>query len=95
MDILNLITNIGFPIACVVVMGYYIRENQRENRARFDDLNNRFIELQRDTITAIQNNTSAVESLHELIIADNTFIKYLSKEGEQNDNRCKSSQWQD
>lgn len=81
MDILNLITNIGFPIACVIVMGYYIRENQKENRIRFDELNNRFIELQRDTITAIQNNTNAVETLHDLIMLDKSDIENEKKEG--------------
>lgn len=84
MDILNLITNIGFPIACVVVMGYYIRETQKESRKRFDELNNRFIELQRDTITAIQNNTSVVESLHEMIMRDNLNIEHYNKGDEKN-----------
>lgn len=72
MDIINVITNVGFPIACCMVMAYYVKDNQKENRSRFDELNNRFIELQKDTITAIQNNTSAIEDLHEIILCRNT-----------------------
>lgn len=82
MDIVNLITNIGFPMACVVVMGLYIRETQKENRQRYDELNNKFIELQKDTITAIQNNTNAIEDLHELIMWGKTDI--VHEKGESN-----------
>lgn len=67
MDIINLITNVGFPIACCAFMGYYIKDNQKVNRERFDNLNKQFIELTEKSVIAINNNTDALEDLQELL----------------------------
>lgn len=71
MDIVNLITNIGFPIACCVVMGYYVKDNQKVNRERYDKLNEQFIELTKASIEAINNNTNALQDLAD-------FLQYTS-----------------
>lgn len=79
MDIVNLITNIGFPIACCVVMGYYVKDNQKVNRERYDKLNEQFIELTKASIEAINNNTNALQDLSD-------FLQYSStKEVHRND----------
>lgn len=79
MDIVNLITNIGFPIACCVVMGYYVKDNQKVNRERYDKLNEQFIELTKASIEAINNNTNALQDLSD-------FLQYTStREVHKND----------
>ena len=80
MDFVNLITNVGFPIACTCVMAYYIKDNQKTNRERYDKLNDKFIDLTSNSIEAINNNTRALDDLTD-------FLQYSnSKEVHSNDN---------
>jgi len=67
MDFINLITNVGFPIACCAFMGVFIKDSQKTNRERYDELNKQFIELSIKTVEAINNNTNAVKALEESI----------------------------
>lgn len=67
MDVATLITNVGFPIAACVFMGYFVKDNQKVNRERFDNLNQQFIELTKSSVDAIANNTNAMENLTKVL----------------------------
>ena len=38
-DIVTIISNVGFPIACVVFMAWYINNTMKENNKILNDLN--------------------------------------------------------
>ena len=38
-DIVSIISNVGFPIACVVFMAWYINNTMKENNKILNDLN--------------------------------------------------------
>lgn len=54
MEIVDLIQNLGFPIACVVCLGLYVRELTNQHREEIKELS-----------TAIENNTLIITKLYE------------------------------
>lgn len=66
----DMISNVAFPIACCYFMGKYITNKDSTNQKRYDELNKNYIELSQLAITAIQNNTNAMNDLKEKIEED-------------------------
>ena len=54
MDITEIISNLGFPIACVVGLGYYVRELTNQHREEVKELSK-----------AIDNNTLIITKMYE------------------------------
>lgn len=66
--ITSLISNLGFPIACCVVMFYMLYKEQQNHKKEMDTLT-----------TAIDNNTLAIQTLAEKI-GVNVDLSAVSKE---------------
>lgn len=54
MEIVEIIQTLGFPIACVVALGYYVRELTNEHKNEVQELSK-----------AIENNTLIITKLYE------------------------------
>lgn len=59
MDIVEVISNVGFPIACVIALAYYVREINNQHKTEVDDLR-----------TAIENNTLVITKLIDKLDLD-------------------------
>lgn len=57
MDIVDLIQNLGFPMACVVGLSFYVRELTNEHKVEVQELSK-----------AIDNNTLIITKLYERFI---------------------------
>lgn len=57
MEVVNLIQNLGFPIACVVGLGLYVRELTNQHKQEIKELS-----------TAIENNTLIITKLYERFV---------------------------
>lgn len=64
MDIVNLITNVGFPIACCITLGIYVDKQNKQNREDVKELNR---EHNEEIKLALDNNTQAIKELTEFI----------------------------
>lgn len=62
-NIISIISTVGFPIAMCGAMGYYVKYISDKNREQIKDINERHDEELKDTLTAINNNTLAIQSL--------------------------------
>lgn len=58
-DIVTVISNVGFPIACVVFMGYYVRELTSSHKLEIEQLTTKI----GDMCLSIQKLTDKVEQL--------------------------------
>ena len=72
-NVVQIISTVGFPIACCVAMGYYVKYITDKNREEVSKLNDEHRQEMTEVTQAINNNTLALQSLHD----------YL-KEGKQN-----------
>ena len=54
MDIVDLISNLGFPFTCVIGLGYYVRELTNQHREEVKELSK-----------AIDNNTLIITKMYE------------------------------
>lgn len=59
----EMISSVGFPIVCFVMCGYYVKYREDRNDEKFDKLNNQHDEESKNMITAINNNTLALQQL--------------------------------
>lgn len=75
-DLVQIISTVGFPIACCIAMGYffkYITDKDRDERVRLSDLhkeemqelNAQHKEEMKEITEAINNNTLAIQKLCE------------------------------
>lgn len=72
MDIVQLITQFGFPIASCVVMAWYVYYITNQNNQRMDKLNEQHKEELSQVTEALANNTLALQHLSDLIAWNNT-----------------------
>ena len=54
--VVQIINNVGFPIACVLGMAWYIREQQKTHKEEVKELSN-----------AVSNNTLVLQKLVDLL----------------------------
>lgn len=65
MDIMQMISSVGFPIACCVAMAYYVKDQSDKNRQQLEDMNQKHKEEITQVTEAINNNTLAITKLCE------------------------------
>lgn len=61
--IVQIISTVGFPIACCIAMGVYVKYIVDKDREEVADLNRQHREEMSEVTTAINNNTLALQSL--------------------------------
>jgi hypothetical protein len=64
-SIVSLISTIGFPIVCCLMMGWYVKYISDANRVEIDKINERHRAEMTEVTTAINNNTLALTKLCE------------------------------
>lgn len=67
MDIINLITNVGFPIVCCCIMFSHMEKTEEKNMKKFENINKELINLVEKTTKAIENNSNALDNLKDYI----------------------------
>ena len=67
MDVVTMITTVGFPIAACVGMGFYIKYIEDRHRDERTNIINTEAEFQKQMSETIQNNTLALQHLADLI----------------------------
>lgn len=67
MDIVNIISSVGFPIACCVAMGYYVKYITDENRNQLEKFRVENKEEIKILSESLNNNTLAIIKLCERI----------------------------
>lgn len=67
MDITSLISNVGFPIACVIGMAYYIREQQKLFKEELASQRAEHKEEVKELTNTIGNNTLVVQKLVDIL----------------------------
>lgn len=69
-DISNLITNLGFPIVCVIACAYFINYMIKTEREENQKREERYIET-------INNFTIVMEKVNENLITNNKRLEYI------------------
>ena len=64
-DIIQMISSVGFPIACACACGYYVKYITDKNREQIANLNQKHREEISEIVKAINNNTVALTKLVE------------------------------
>lgn len=64
-SIIQLISTIGFPIVCCLMMGWYVKYISDADRAEIDKINDQHRAEMSEVTTAINNNTIALTKLCE------------------------------
>ena len=62
-SIVQIISTVGFPIACCIAMGMYVKYITDKNREEISKLNDDHKEEMTEVTKAINNNTLALQSL--------------------------------
>lgn len=62
-EIVQLISNVGFPIACCLIMFFYVNKTQESHKEEIDNLTKEYKAEISELSTAINNNTSVMQSL--------------------------------
>lgn len=62
-EIVQLIANVGFPIACCLIMFYYVNKTQDSHKQEIEALTKEYKAEISELSTAINNNTSVMQSL--------------------------------
>lgn len=62
-NISEIISTIGFPIVCFLMCGWYVKYREDKNDEKLDKLNTMHDDESRQMISAINNNTLALQKL--------------------------------
>ena len=62
-EIVQIISTLGFPIACAIALGWYVVTTNKENNARIDKLQEEHKEEIQKVTEALNNNTLALQRL--------------------------------
>lgn len=65
MDIMQMISSVGFPIACCIAMAYYVKDQSDKNREQIEEMNEKHKEEILQVTEAVNNNTVALTKLCE------------------------------
>lgn len=71
MDVINLISQFGFPVAGCVAMAWYVKYITDQNNSRMDKLNEDHKKEIDQVTSALVNNTLALQHLSDLIAWNN------------------------
>lgn len=72
MDIVQLISQFGFPVTGCIAMAWYVKYTTDQNNQRMDKLNEQHKEELSQVTEALANNTLALQHLSDLIAWNNT-----------------------
>lgn len=67
-EIVSIISTVGFPIACCLVLSYYVFKVTESNRQELKNVNEKLQEIIEKTSECITNNTNALYELKESIL---------------------------
>ena len=67
MDIIQIISTLGFPIACCLVLGWYVKTQTDNYRNDVKDIQREHKEETKQMTDALNNNTLALQHLAEKI----------------------------
>lgn len=59
----EVISTVGFPIVCFIMCGYYVKYREDKNDEKIEKLNNMHDEESKQMISALNNNTLALQKL--------------------------------
>lgn len=62
-EIVQLISNVGFPIACCLIMFFYVSKSVEYHKEEISNLTKEYKAEISELSTAINNNTSVMQSL--------------------------------
>lgn len=62
-EILQAISTVGFPIACCLAMGWYVKDQTEKNREDIAKINAQHRDEMTEVTQAINNNTLALQHL--------------------------------
>lgn len=68
MDIISVIQTVGFPAACVVAMGWYVKYITDQHREDRNTADQRHKEEIQEVTKALNNNTIAIQKLTDYIM---------------------------
>ena len=63
MDIVQIISNVGFPIACVIGLGWYVKYVTDKHEKEIKDLRESQEKTNAENRQALENNTRAIQEL--------------------------------
>lgn len=67
MDWIQIVSTLGFPIACCIAMGLYVKYQTDNNRADIRYMNEQHEKEMADVTQAINNNTIAINHLVDML----------------------------
>ena len=59
----EIISTVGFPIVCFLLCGWYVKYREDKNDEKYDKLNNQHDDEMRQVVSALNNNTVALQKL--------------------------------
>lgn len=59
----ELISSVGFPIVCFIMCGWYVKYREDKNDDKYDKLNAQHDEEMKQIVSALNNNTIALQKL--------------------------------
>ena len=62
-DILTAVSTVGFPIVCCLLLGWYVKTQNEANQKQLDEIRKDHKEETNKMITALENNTLAIQEL--------------------------------
>lgn len=66
----DLIQSVGFPIVCFLMCGWYVKYREDKNDDKYDKLNSQHDEEMKQMVSALNNNTVALQRLTDKIGKD-------------------------
>ena len=66
----DIITNVGFPIACVIGLGWYVKYITDKNREQIDRIMEQHQSEMKEVTQALNNNTLAITKLTDYMKGD-------------------------
>lgn len=69
-NISDLIQSVGFPIVCFLMCGWYVKYREDKNDDKYDKLNSQHDEEMKQMVSALNNNTIALQRLTDKIGRD-------------------------
>ena len=66
----EIISTVGFPIVCFIMCGYYVKYREDKNDDKYDKLNAQHDEEMKQIVSALNNNTIALQKLTDKLEAN-------------------------
>lgn len=59
----EIVSTVGFPIVCFLLCGWYVKYREDKNDEKYDKLNNQHDDEMKQVVSALNNNTVALQKL--------------------------------